>query len=327
MSRRGQQPRGGDEVHVDALSRLQPYMNAYADRHPEPSEPEAEGATLEQPAAAEPEPDDGEDGLEGSVPFTPEPAQVAGLAQVEGPNMTQSAGEAHGLRAELDKAPQDVAAMFDRVAARYDLVNDLLALGQTRVWRSMVARAVHAGPGERVLDLAAGTGTSSAPFAAAGAEVVPCDFSLGMLEVGKRRQPHLPFVAGDAMHLPFRDGAFDAVTISFGLRNVQDPDLALREMLRVTKPGGRLVVCEFSSPVNRWFRTVYTEYLMRALPAVARRTASNPAAYEYLAESIRAWPDQAGLAARLQAAGWERVQWRNATGGIVAIHRGYKPTA
>ena len=229
-----------------------------------------------------------------------------------------------GTRAALDKEPAEVAAMFDRVAARYDVVNDVLALGQTRIWRDMVVRAVNVGPGDRVLDLAAGTGTSSAPFAAAGAFVVPCDFSLGMLEVGKRRQPALPFVAGDAMHLPFRDGAFDAVTISFGLRNVQDVDIALREMLRVTRPGGRLVICEFSQPVNPVFRTVYTEYLMRALPAIARFTASNPSAYEYLAESIRAWPDQTALGARIEDAGWTRVQWRNATGGIVAIHRAYK---
>ena len=229
-----------------------------------------------------------------------------------------------GTRAALDKEPAEVAAMFDRVAARYDLVNDVLALGQTRIWRDMVVRAVNAGPGDRILDLAAGTGTSSAPFAQAGAFVVPCDFSLGMLEVGKRRQPELPFVAGDAMHLPFRDGAFDAVTISFGLRNVQDADAALAEMLRVTRPGGRLVICEFSQPVNPVLRTVYSEYLMRALPRIARYTASNPAAYEYLAESIRAWPDQQALATRIADAGWTRVQWRSATGGIVAIHRAHK---
>ncbi len=230
-----------------------------------------------------------------------------------------------GMRAELDKAPADVAAMFDRVAARYDLVNDLLALGQTRIWRSMVVNAVDPKPGQQILDLAAGTGTSSAPFAKRGAYVVPCDFSLGMLAVGKQRQPDLPFVAGDAMNLPFKDGVFDAVTISFGLRNVQDHDRALQEMLRVTRPGGVLVVCEFSAPVWKPFRTLYTEYLMKALPAIARKTSSNPAAYEYLAESIRAWPDQTQLAAKIRAAGWGKVQWRNATGGIVAIHRATKP--
>lgn len=215
--------------------------------------------------------------------------------------------------------------MFDRVAARYDLVNDVLALGQTRLWRAMVVNAVDPQPGDRILDLAAGTGTSSAPFAKRGAHVIPCDFSLGMLAVGKQRQPKLDFVAGDALNLPFKDGVFDAVTISFGLRNVQDTDRALREMWRVTKPGGTLVVCEFSSPVWAPFRTLYTEYLMKLLPAIARKTSSNPAAYEYLAESIRAWPNQRQLADRIKSAGWHSVQWRNATGGIVAIHRATKP--
>jgi demethylmenaquinone methyltransferase / 2-methoxy-6-polyprenyl-1,4-benzoquinol methylase len=227
-------------------------------------------------------------------------------------------------RASLSKQPNEIRAMFDAVAARYDLTNDVLALGQNRRWRKAVARAVAARPGERVLDLAAGTGTSSEPFAAAGAFTVPCDFSLGMLAEGKRRVPWLPFTAGDATRLPFADDSFDAVTISFGLRNVQDTDAALREMLRVTRPGGRLVVCEFSHPTVRPFRTLYTEYLMRALPPAARRVSSSPDAYVYLAESIRAWPDQPALAARLLRAGWRRVGWRNLTGGVVALHRGTK---
>ncbi|MBK9738188.1 MAG: demethylmenaquinone methyltransferase [Actinobacteria bacterium] len=224
-------------------------------------------------------------------------------------------------RADLDKAPADVAAMFDDVAERYDLTNDVLALGQTRRWRSAVVAAVDPKPGERILDLAAGTGTSSVPFARAGAIVVPTDFSLGMLRVGKERQPSLPFVAGDGMHLPFRDESFDAATISFGLRNINDRWAGLRELHRVVRPGGRLVVCEFSHPSWAPFRTVYTEYLMKALPPVARRTSSNPEAYVYLAESIRAWPDQQALAADIATCGWGRVQWRNLTGGIVALHR------
>ncbi len=227
-------------------------------------------------------------------------------------------------RADLDKAPADVAAMFDDVAERYDLTNDVLALGQTRRWRTAVVEAVDPKPGERILDLAAGTGTSSVPFARAGAFVVPTDFSLGMLRVGKARQPFLPFVAGDGMHLPFRDESFDAATISFGLRNIHDRMAGLRELHRVVRPGGRLVVCEFSHPTWAPFRTVYTEYLMKALPTVARRTSSNPEAYVYLAESIRAWPDQRALAADLAACGWGRVQWRNLTGGIVALHRGVR---
>ncbi len=224
-------------------------------------------------------------------------------------------------RAFLDKQPHEVAAMFDGVARNYDLTNDVLSLGQTRLWRRAVARAVGAGPGESVLDLAAGTGTSSLPYAAAGARVVPCDFSLGMLREGKRRHPGLPLTAGDATALPFADDAFDAVTISFGLRNVHDTVAALAEMRRVTRPGGRIVVCEFSHPTWAPLRTLYTEYLMRALPPVATAVSSNPDAYVYLAESIRAWPDQRGLAALLARAGWDRVAWRDLTGGIVALHR------
>ncbi len=227
-------------------------------------------------------------------------------------------------RADLDKNPADVQAMFDDVAARYDITNDVLSLGQDRRWRHQVINAVDPKPGELVLDLAAGTGTSSQPFADRGATVLPCDFSVGMLRVGKAAKPHLPFVAGDGTRLPFPDDTFDAVTISFGLRNIVDPDAGLRELRRVTKPGGRLVVCEFSSPTWAPFRTVYIEYLMKALPAVARAVSSSPDAYVYLAESIRAWPDQAGLAARLQDAGWGQVKWRNLSGGIVALHHGTK---
>jgi demethylmenaquinone methyltransferase/2-methoxy-6-polyprenyl-1,4-benzoquinol methylase len=228
-------------------------------------------------------------------------------------------------RAQLDKQPGDVASMFDDVAERYDLTNDVLSLGQDRRWRRAVVRAVDARPGERVLDLAAGTATSSEPFADAGVRTVASDFSLGMLRVGRRRRPDLSLVAGDGTRLPFADDAFDAVTISFGLRNIVDHRAALAEMLRVTRPGGRLVVCEFSHPTYRPFRTVYTEYLMRALPTVARKVSSNPDAYVYLAESIRAWPDQAALAAQVRDAGWADVEWRDLSGGIVALHRATAP--
>ena len=215
--------------------------------------------------------------------------------------------------------------MFDDVADRYDLTNDVLSLGQDRLWRKAVVRAVDARPGERVLDLAAGTATSSEPFADLGAHTVACDFSLGMLRVGHRRRPDLSLVAGDGTRLPFADASFDAVTISFGLRNVVDHQGALAELLRVTRPGGRLVVCEFSHPTWAPLRTVYTEYLMRALPPVARAVSSSPDAYVYLAESIRAWPDQAKLAGHLREAGWSKVAIRNLTGGIVALHRAVRP--
>ncbi|NML50224.1 demethylmenaquinone methyltransferase [Streptomyces sp. R302] len=228
-------------------------------------------------------------------------------------------------RASLDKQPHEVASMFDGVAANYDLTNDVLSLGQDRRWRKEVAKAVDARPAQKILDLAAGTATSSQPFARAGAYVVPCDFSLGMLRVGKQRHPWMPFTAGDGTKLPFKDDVFDAVTISFGLRNIQDTEQALRELYRVTKPGGRVVISEFSHPTWAPFRTVYEEYLMRALPPVARAVSSNPDAYVYLAESIQSWPDQPALAALLQKAGWSKVAWRNLTGGIVALHRGFKP--
>jgi demethylmenaquinone methyltransferase / 2-methoxy-6-polyprenyl-1,4-benzoquinol methylase len=226
-------------------------------------------------------------------------------------------------RATLDKDPHEIASMFDAVARRYDITNTVLSLGQDRFWRRATRKALDIGPGDRVLDLAAGTAVSTEELAHSGAWCVAADFSVGMLLAGKVRA--VPKVAADATRLPFGDHAFDAVTISFGLRNVVDHESALREMARVTKPGGRLVVCEFSTPTNPLFGTVYKEYLMRALPLVARAVSSNPDAYVYLAESIRAWPDQAELAHRIKRAGWSGVRWRNLTGGIVALHAATRP--
>ncbi len=217
--------------------------------------------------------------------------------------------------------------MFDAVASRYDLTNDVLSLGRTGAWRRATTAAVEARPGGRILDVAAGTGSSTMPLARAGAEVVACDFSLGMMRAGRGRHPELRFVAGDAVNLPFPDDAFDAVLISFGLRNVADPEAALTEFRRVTRVGGRLVVCEFSAPTSPAIRTAYLEYLMRGLPGVARAVSSNPVAYEYLADSIRAWPDQRRLAGMIGRSGWSNVQWRNLTGGIVALHRAWKHRA
>ncbi|HEY5989800.1 MAG TPA: demethylmenaquinone methyltransferase [Streptosporangiaceae bacterium] len=246
------------------------------------------------------------------------------------------------IRARLDKRPADVAAMFDQVAERYDLLNDVLSLGQDRWWRRVVARAVAAGPGEKVLDLAAGTGTSSRTFTRVGACCVACDFSLGMLRVGARRlageiaaspefgdagqaRGRVRFVAGDALRLPFGDRAFDAVTISFGLRNVADPDAALAEMLRVTRPGGRLVICEFGHLPWPRVNAIYERYLAAALPAMARRLSRAGEAYEYLAESIRAWPAAPELGRRIGAAGWTAVRWRNLTLGVVTVHAARRP--
>ena len=212
--------------------------------------------------------------------------------------------------------------MFDGVAQRYDLTNTVLSFGQDRGWRRATRSALQLKPGELVLDVGAGTGVSTEELGRSGAYAVGADLSTGMLRAGRRTRPDVPLLAGDALALPFADGTFDAVTISFALRNVVDNEAALRELGRVTRPGGRLVVCEFSHPVNAAFRTAYLQYLMRSLPAVARGVSSNPEAYVYLAESIRAWPDQEALAARIGAAGpWARVGWRNLTGGVVALHR------
>lgn len=225
-------------------------------------------------------------------------------------------------RATLAKRRSDVAAMFDGVAARYDLLNSLLTFGGDRGWREAVTDELDPRPGMRILDLAAGTGTSTRPLADAGAFVVATDMSWGMLQTGKQRQPDLTFVAGDALHLPFADASFDAVTISFGLRNVEDTVAALTELRRVTRPGGQLLICEFSTPTHAALRWGYHRYLGTVMPVMSK-LASNPAAYEYLAESIIAWPDQRSLADLMERAGWKAVGWRNLTQGFVALHRGW----
>ena len=228
------------------------------------------------------------------------------------------------VRANLNKDPDDVSKMFDGVASRYDFLNDLLSLGRTKAWRKSVTTIIAPKSGMQILDIAAGTGSSARPLVDNGAQVTALDFSEGMLAQGRKQHKDIKFVQGDALELPFGDNTFDVTTISFGLRNTSDTSLALKEALRVTKSGGKIVVAEFSHPVNKVFKIVYLNYLMKALPAAVRKISKNPQAYIYLAESIRAWPDQAGLALILQKNGWDSVAWQDLTFGIVAVHIGYK---
>lgn len=218
--------------------------------------------------------------------------------------------------------------MFDDVSTHYDRTNNVLSVGNALLWRVATTKAVAPKRGERILDLAAGTGTSSASLAAGGAKVVAADFSPGMIEVGKKQQagnPNVEFVVADGMNLPFDDAEFDAVTISFGLRNIVEPRTALAELYRVTKPGGRIVICEFSTPPVGLVKVGYGAYLQRFMPAIAKVASSNPDAYTYLADSIKDWPNQKTLALWLSEAGFTNVGYRNLTFGIVALHRGTKP--
>lgn len=227
-------------------------------------------------------------------------------------------------RADLSKDTTDVASMFNGVAERYDLMDALMTGGMDHVWMIALRKAVAPSAGEKILDVAAGTGASSAALAVDGAEVIACDLSEGMIDVGRRRHPELQFIQGDAMELPFDDGSFDAVTISYGLRNIPDPARALREMSRVVRPGGRLVVCEFSTPPQPLFHSLYEIYQSTVLPFLARLASSNEGAYDYLVESIRDWPDQQAVGRLIASNGWGGVEYRNLTGGIVALHRAYK---
>lgn len=231
-------------------------------------------------------------------------------------------------KADLTKRPDEVAAMFDSVAPAYDLTNTVLSAGNDHLWRIATTRAVNPAPGERILDVAAGTGTSSASLARSGAHVVAADFSPGMIAVGRTRQAgndRIEFVQADAMALPFEDDSFDAVTVSFGLRNVAEPRTALAEFFRVVKPGGRVVICEFSTPPQKLLAAAYDLYLAKVMPAIVGLASSNDPAYDYLGDSIRAWPEQKVVASWLRAAGFERVAYKDLTFGIVALHRGIKP--
>ena len=232
-------------------------------------------------------------------------------------------------RADLGKDPSRVSGMFDEVAAGYDRTNTVLSLGNDKLWRAATTRAVAPRRGQRILDLAAGTGASSVALAGSGAEIVAADFSPGMIAEGRRRHGsirNLTFVEADATALPFDDDTFDVVTMSFGLRNVNEPQKAIAELLRVTKPGGRLVICEFSTPPSPLFNGLYRFYNDRILPVVAKSVSSNAEAYDYLNESIKDWPDQVMLASWIRGSGWGGVAHRNLSFGIVALHRAVKPT-
>ena len=227
------------------------------------------------------------------------------------------------------KLATDVSTMFDEVSPRYDLINDVLTVGNDRLWRIATTKAIAPRKGMRVLDLAAGTGTSSAAIAKHGAHVVAADFSEGMLAEGRKRHVGnelIEFVFADATALPFEDDSFDAATISYGLRNVHEPRKALAEMLRVVKPGGHVVIAEFSTPPSQLVRVPYGLYGRHVLPRVAGFINGEAAeAYRYLNESIEDWPTQEKLASWLREAGFERVAYRNLTFGIVALHRGFVP--
>ena len=227
-------------------------------------------------------------------------------------------------RANLNKDPDDVSKMFDGVANRYDFLNDLLSLGRTKAWRKVVTSIIGPKPGLKILDIAAGTGSSTRPLVDAGADVIALDFSAGMIEIGRKRHKDIKFVQGDALNLPFEENVFDVTTISFGLRNTSNIDSALKDSLRVTKSGGKIVIAEFSHPSNSVFRFIYLNYLMKAIPIISKKISKNPDAYVYLAESIRAWPNQEGLASKMRDAGWKSVAWQDLTFGIVAVHIGFK---
>lgn len=223
-----------------------------------------------------------------------------------------------------EKDPKVISSMFDQVSDGYDRTNSLISLGLLPGWRKQVMTALDVPKREWILDFAAGTGASTLPLLAKGWHVVAVDFSVGMLNQGRQIRPGVPFVAGDGAALPFRTDIFAGVTISFGIRNCQDTRAVLAELLRITRPGGRLVICEFSHPTNRLWRTVYQKSLSSWLPKLAALNGANENAYRYLVESIKDWYDQVSLANLLREAGWKSVEWRDLSGGALAIHRATK---
>jgi demethylmenaquinone methyltransferase/2-methoxy-6-polyprenyl-1,4-benzoquinol methylase len=227
---------------------------------------------------------------------------------------------------------QRVAAVFDGVAPHYDLMNDAMSLGMHRLWKKIAIDLLKATPGEHILDLAAGTGDLSRAIAkrvGPTGKVIASDINPNMLEEGRKKCldtgifNSIEFVVADAQALPFEDNTFDAITMGFGLRNVPEPEKALREMARVLKPGGRALVLEFSKPAYTWLQSIYDQYSFKVIPKLGAWLANDEASYQYLVESIRMHPDQETLKALFLSAGFDSADYMNLTGGIVAIHRGY----
>jgi len=233
----------------------------------------------------------------------------------------------------LEDKARKVAEVFHSVAGKYDLMNDLMSLGLHRIWKRIAVELTGLRAGQRVLDLAGGTGDLAAlmaPLVGDTGEVVLSDINASMLDVGRGRLvdrgivDNITFVQADAESLPFPDNHFDCITIAFGLRNVTNKDRALASMFRVLKPGGRLLVLEFSKPTLPALRPIYDTYSFKVLPVLGKAITGDAASYQYLAESIRMHPDQETLKQMLQTAGFERVEYFNMTAGVVAVHRGYK---
>ncbi|MCP5163748.1 MAG: bifunctional demethylmenaquinone methyltransferase/2-methoxy-6-polyprenyl-1,4-benzoquinol methylase UbiE [Pseudomonadales bacterium] len=236
---------------------------------------------------------------------------------------------------EVDKDAKAgmVADVFHSVASRYDLMNDLMSAGIHRIWKRFTVELSGVRKGNAVLDIAGGTGDLAARFAeivGPAGSVVLADINDSMLQVGRDKLldhgllDNLEFVQADAQYLPFADDSFDCITIAFGLRNVTDKDRALRSMLRVLKPGGRLLVLEFSKPLNPLLSKAYDAYSFKVLPVMGRLVANDSDSYQYLAESIRVHPDQETLKDMMEDAGFSRCEYHNMTGGVVALHKGVK---
>lgn len=226
-----------------------------------------------------------------------------------------------------------VADVFHSVAAKYDIMNDVMSMGIHRLWKRFTIDCSGVRPGQQVLDLAGGTGDIAALFSkrvGANGKVILADINESMLNVGRDKLRDLglinniEFVQANAEALPFADNSFDIISIGFGLRNVTDKDAALRSMFRVLKPGGRLLVLEFSKPTHDWLSKAYDLYSFRLLPFMGQLIANDKESYQYLAESIRMHPDQETLKQMMVTAGFAEVSYHNMTGGIVALHRGYK---